>query len=199
MHDNLRLILASKSPRRAALFRQLGLTFEIVTVPIDEKLDIPDPEAHVSVLSGKKAEAAAETIQSGLIVGADTVVCHNGIILGKPGDPEEAVRMLRTLSGQTHQVYTGFTLIRPPDRRLTDVVCTDVTFRQLSDTEIRAYVASGDPLDKAGAYGIQGKAGLFVREIRGCYFNVVGFPISRFYERMEEMFNSGTIHLFFKP
>lgn len=197
MTDKLRLILASKSPRRAELFRQLGLNFEVLTVPVDEDVDIPDPAEHVIHLSRIKAEAVAEKIRSGLVVGADTIVYHDGKILGKPADSDEAVRMLRKLSGQTHQVYTGFTLILNHDRVCTDSVCTDVTFRVLSDREIEAYVASKEPLDKAGAYGIQGRAGLFVQSIQGCYFNVVGFPISRFYERMEEMLNSGTIRLFF--
>lgn len=197
MTDNIRLILASKSPRRAELFRQLGLKFEILTVPVNENVIISDPVEHVIYLSRIKAEAVTETIRSGLVIGADTIVYHDGIILGKPANSEDAVRMLRKLSGQTHQVYTGFTLILNHDQVRSDVVCTDVTFRVLSEKEIGAYVATKEPLDKAGAYGIQGRAGLFVQAIHGCYFNVVGFPIARFYEQMGEMLNSETIPMFF--
>ena len=197
MTDDPRIILASQSPRRAELLRGLGLEFEIRTVPIDEDVDIPDPKEHVSVLSRNKAEAVSERIQSGLVIGADTIVYHDGAILGKPEDPANAIRMLRKLSGQTHQVFTGLTLILNHEKTLTDVVSTDVTFRTLTDPEIEAYVASEEPLDKAGAYGIQGRAGLFVESIQGCYFNVVGFPIARFYERMGELLNSRSIALFF--
>ncbi|NQT24473.1 septum formation protein Maf [candidate division KSB1 bacterium] len=198
MTDKLRLILASKSPRRAEIFRQLGLEFEILTVPINENVEITDPVEHVTVLSKRKAEAVSETVQSSLVVGADTIVYNDGKILNKPSNPDDAICMLRRLSGQTHQVYTGFTLILNNDQKRTDVVTTDVTFKALSDAEIEAYVASEEPLDKAGGYGIQGRAGLFVQSIHGCYFNVVGFPIARFYERMGELLNSENIGLFFK-
>lgn len=200
MSDDLRLILASKSPRRAALLRQIGLEFTVRTASVDEDTDIADPEEHVSVLSRKKAEAVAETEPYAWVIGADTIVCLDGEILGKPRDAGDASRMLRRLSGRAHQVYTGFTLIPGRDRIRTDVVCTDVTFRDLSENEILAYAASGEPMDKAGAYGIQGRAALFVRSVNGCYFNVVGFPVARFYERMRELLDSRTLHhLFFKP
>lgn len=198
MTDRIPLILASKSPRRAALFKQAGLKFEICTVPVNEDVNIQDPVDHVSILSRMKAEAVAEHVQNGLVVGADTIVYHENEILGKPENPADAIRMLLQLSGQTHQVYTGFTMILNHEKEITDVVCTDVKFRELSRDEIESYVASGEPLDKAGAYGIQGRGGVFVESIQGCYFNVVGFPVPRFYERMGELFNSEEVEFFFK-
>ncbi len=189
MIGNRRLILASASPRRKLLLRQIGLEFEVRESGVREDHDVPqEPEKHVSVLSRRKAEAVAAGITDGLVIGADTIVVLDGTILGKPSDPEDAGRMLKLLSGRTHRVYTGFTLIdKPSGKSMTAVEETDVTFRQLDEDEITSYVASGSPMDKAGAYGIQDDYGaVFISRIDGCFYNVVGFPLSRFYTELEK-------------
>jgi len=178
------IILASRSPRRAEILSRMGFRFSVHVRPVDENIRIPEPEPHVLALSVRKAEAVRSGFPHALIVGADTIVFHNGRILGKPAGPDEAAAMLRDLSGATHQVYTGFAILHPDGRAVKDCVVTDVTFRALADWEIRRYADSGEPLDKAGAYGIQGGAGVFVDRIDGCYYNVVGFPVSRFHERL---------------
>ncbi len=162
----------------------LGLTFDVRDSGVDEEADLPgDPDSHVRVLSQRKAFSVARDVADGIIVGADTVVVLDKAILGKPKSPEDAVRMLKALSGRSHIVYTGFTLVdRPSGKSVTDVERTKVTFRTLWDGEIDSYVASGAPMDKAGAYGIQDDFGaVFVASIEGCYYNVVGFPLTRFY------------------
>jgi septum formation protein len=182
-----RLVLASQSPRRAELLRRMGFVFDVVAPDVPE--DVPegaDPRELVVFLSAKKAEAALPAAGGAWVVGADTVVVLDGAILGKPSTPEDAVRMLRLLSDRTHDVFTGFTLIHAETgRRLSDVECTSVTFRPLEDWEISGYVSTGSPLDKAGAYGIQDRSGLFVDRIDGCFYNVVGFPLTRFYEGLK--------------
>ena len=173
------LILASASPRRAELLRQIGIPFRRVVSGVDEDLQDPaDPEEHVRELSRRKAEDVAGPLSSGIVLGADTVVVLDEHILGKPADEKEAAEMLAMLSGRTHQVYTGLTLIDAGSRAsVSHVEVTEVTFRKLAEDEIAAYAATGEPLDKAGAYGIQGKGALLVSGIRGCYFNVVGLPL----------------------
>ncbi len=192
------LILASKSPRRADILSRMGFRFTIQVRPMDENIHIAEPEPHVLMLAMMKAEAVRADFPEMLIVGADTIVFHNGRILGKPADPENAAAMLRDLSGATHQVYTGFAILHPDGRIVKDCVITDVTFRTLDDWEIRRYIDSGEPLDKAGAYGIQEKAGVFIDRIDGCYYNVVGFPITRFYERLLGMVGQDEIQKFFE-
>ena len=157
--------------------------------------DVADlgPEEHVRVLSHRKAEAVFRTVDSGVVIGADTIVYYQGRILGKPADADNAFAMLRLLSGKTHQVYTGLTLAETGGASLTDVVRTDVTFRELEPWEIQAYIETGGPMDKAGAYGIQERAGLFVSGIKGCYFNVVGFPLSRFIMMLKEIWHENEI------
>ncbi len=174
------LILASASPRRAELLKQAGIPFRQIISGVNENLDDPaDPQEHVRELSRRKAEDVARQISSGIVLGADTVVVLNGQILGKPSDEKEAAKMLRLLSGRTHQVYTGLTLIHVADKTsVSHVEVTEVTFRKLSNDEIAAYVATGEPLDKAGSYGIQGRGALLVSGIKGCYFNVVGLPMA---------------------
>ena len=170
------LILASKSPRRQQLMRQLGLDFSVRVTDTDETMNksLP-PQEEVARVSAAKA-AAVECAPEDVIVAADTIVVIDGKSLGKPADAEDAVRMLRLLAGRTHRVMTGLT-VRKGDRTVTHTEITELDFRPLSDAEIRAYVATGDPLDKAGSYGVQGMAGSFVRCIRGDYFNVMGLPI----------------------
>ena len=197
-----RLILASRSPRRASLLRQAGFRFKTLSCTVNEN-DVVDlgPEDHVRILSRRKAEAAQHDVKAGIVIGADTIVYYSGKILGKPENTDDAFRMLSNLSGHTHQVYTGITLLQRGGQIITDVVMTDVVFRTLSEREIRAYVNTGNPMDKAGAYGIQEQAGVFVSEIRGCYFNVVGFPLSRFFEMLHTLWDSDQIErvMFHRP
>ncbi len=182
-----RLILASTSPRRRELLGLLGLPFEVVASRYDEDLLAPDglaPDEYVTRLAtGKASEVAARTEGDALVLGADTTVILDGMALNKPADGEDARRMLRLLSGRTHRVYTGLCLIAVgggiPGEVRTDHAVTDVTFDVLAEDTIAAYVATGEPLDKAGAYGIQGKALSFIPGISGDYFNVVGLPLNR--------------------
>lgn len=174
------IILASGSPRRRELLTRLGLPFSVRSADIDESMDPAlGAEAEVARISLAKAEAVRPLVPAGsLILAADTVVCLDGDILGKPGCPEEAAAMLERLSGRSHLVRTGVTLLQD-SRRLTEVETTEVLFRSLSPEEIAFYVSSGEPMDKAGAYGIQGMAAVFVSAIRGDYFNVMGLPLCR--------------------
>ncbi len=183
------LILASASPRRSHLLRLLGLTLAVRESGVDEDHDVPSqPEEHVRLLSQRKAQAVAAEVRDGIVIGADTVVVLDGEILGKPSSADEAIATLHRLSGRTHTVLTAFTLIdRPSGKSVTGLERTEVTFRALGEEEIRKYVASGSPMDKAGAYGIQDDYGaVFVESIHGCYYNVVGFPLTRFYLTMRE-------------
>lgn len=176
----MKIILASASPRRKSLMEVLGLDFEIKVSDCEEIIDNSQSvENIVMSLSAQKAQAVAKSINDNcIVIGADTVVCYNNEILGKPKNHDDAVRMLRLLSGKTHSVYTGFTIIHTSDNTvLTDFERSDVTFKELSDKEITDYVNTGDPMDKAGAYSIQGTASSFVEELVGDYNNVVGLPI----------------------
>lgn len=175
-----RIILASQSPRRRQLLAQTGLTdFEILVPRADESYD-PDasPEEIVSSICRKKGLAAQALAgdPEALIITADTMVFLDGLRLGKPRDEADAFSMLSALSGRTHRVCTGLTLCRGP-RMETRSESTAVTFRPLLEREIWAYIRTGDPMDKAGSYGVQGKAALFVSRIEGDYFNVMGLPV----------------------
>jgi septum formation protein len=179
-----KIYLASRSPRRAELLKKIGINFEIKSCDIDENIykDLA-PEKHVKILSFLKAAALSEKIKNGIILGADTIVVLDKRILGKPKDKKEAMKMLQLLSNKIHKVYTGFTLIDMPSQRMiSEFEMTKVKFRRVSKKEINEYVESEQPLDKAGAYGIQDNFGsVFVESIEGCYYNVVGFPLSKFY------------------
>lgn len=182
----MEFILASGSPRRRQLLEQIGLRdFTVRPTDADESLPAGiHPGEAVERLSARKGMAAR--LQAGpeaLILAADTVVALDGAILGKPGGREEAVSMLTALSGRTHQVYTGVTLIRG-EEILTEHEVTAVTFRPLAAAEIDAYVQSGEPMDKAGSYGIQGGAALFCEKLEGDYYNVMGLPVCRLYETL---------------
>lgn len=181
-----RLVLASASPRRAYLFELVGFDFEVMVSDVDEdNEEYSMPEVHVLELSQKKAWKVAETIKDGLIVGADTIVVLDTEIFGKPGNADEAAQMLRRLSGRTHTVYTGFTIIEKPGGKIaSDYDRTDVRFRHLSQQEITEYVKTRNSLDKAGAYGIQDQGALFVSGVNGCFYNVMGFPVTKFYETL---------------
>ena len=188
-----RLILASTSPRRRELLGLLGLPFEVVASGYDEEAVSPDtlsPPDYVTTLArGKALEVAGRTAGDALVIGADTTVTLDGLYLNKPSDAEDAKRMLRTLSGRTHQVYTGLCLVSVQNGAVQEPVLdhaiTDVAFDTLSEEVIAAYVATGEPLDKAGAYGIQGKALSFIPSIHGDYFNVVGLPLNRLAKLLE--------------
>jgi septum formation protein len=179
------LILASSSPRRAELLQAAGIDFTIRAAGVDEATR-PDesPPDYVLRLSREKARAVVRGDE--LALGADTTVVINGEIIGKPADAEEAGRMLRALSGQWHEVLTGVTLARA-GRIISAVSSTRVKFAEISDAEIRWYVATGEPMDKAGAYAIQGHASLFVESIEGSYSNVVGLPMQLTYQLAREM------------
>ncbi len=174
------IILASGSPRRKELLAQMGLTFRVVVSSADETVDpATPPEEQVGLLSRRKADAVAGLVSAGdLVIAADTIVVFDGQVMGKPHSAQEAVQMLSLLSGKTHEVYTGFTL-RQGERTVTQAERTRVTFRALTQAEIDAYVATGEPMDKAGAYGIQGLGSLLVSGIQGDYFNVMGLPVCR--------------------
>ncbi|KAB2924472.1 MAG: septum formation inhibitor Maf [Bacteroidetes bacterium] len=178
------VILASRSPRRSQLLRQIGMQFTVEPSGIEERIDASlSFEENVRRLALHKAEDVAHRRTEGIVIGSDTIVVIDGDVLGKPADAAEALRMLRRLSGRTHTVYTGFALVDCADgRRHIDHQETSVTFRALTDDEIADYVAGGSPMDKAGAYGIQDDAGaVFVERIDGCYYTVVGFPLAKFH------------------
>lgn len=172
------IILASASPRRQQLLTQMGLTYRIHAVDIDEHMDRHlSPGELVETISREKAAAcAALEGPEPLIIAADTVVAKDHRVLGKPRDQQDAREMLRLLSGSDHEVYTGYTL-RQGERVRTGRQMTAVTFRPLTEGEIDAYIATGEPMDKAGAYGIQGYGAMLVAGIRGDYFNVMGLPV----------------------
>ena len=171
-----RLILASRSPRRCELLHRMGLLFETDAPDVDENCLLAAPEA-VQLLSRRKAAAASALHPGCFIIGADTLVSFRNKSLGKPKDAADAVRMLHLLSGQTHQVYTGVTVISPSGETFTDYDCTDVTFDTLTDDEILSYVLSGEPMDKAGSYALQGKAGSWVTHLNGSDSSVIGLPL----------------------
>ncbi len=184
--DGKKMVLASASPRRAHLLKLAGFDFEVQVSDFDEDSEsYTIPEVHVLELSYKKAQAVAQNTRDALVIGADTTVVLDNEILGKPENPAAAQKMLHKLSGQTHTVYTGFTIIESSSgRNVSEYEKTRVTFRQLSDLEIEQYVRTGSPLDKAGAYGIQDQGTLFVTAINGCFFNVMGFPLAKFYSTL---------------
>jgi septum formation protein len=180
------LILASASPRRRELLSAAGIEYRAQASQIEEKqLAGEEPLQFVRRLAREKA-AAIHAKDDDIVLGADTVVCLEGHVFGKPLDPVDAVRMLRRLAGRAHWVYTGVCL-RSLGREIVDVAGTEVLFAELTDREILSYVETGEPLDKAGAYAIQGLASKFVREIRGCYQNVVGLPVSRVYRHLQDL------------
>lgn len=175
----LQIILASASPRRRELLGQLGLAFTVHAANVDERVsEPPGPALLVEHLATIKAAAVAKTYPEHLVIGADTVVVIDGEILGKPVDRAHAIAMLRRLQGREHQVFTGIALLQG-ERSVVAHEETIVRFRPLSDEQIERYVDSGDPMDKAGSYGIQGRAGAMIEGIRGDYFNVVGLPLCR--------------------
>lgn len=183
------IILASASPRRTELLSLAGICFTVVPADIcEDPLPGELPEDHVIRLSREKADAVAAYTEGRFFIGADTVVVLDGVIMGKPADEAEALRMLTALSGRTHDVTTGFTVFdKISGIHVSRSVCTEVTFRSIDEQEIRRYIATGCPMDKAGSYAIQGGAIHLVRSINGSYSNVVGLPMAELYEVLRTM------------
>lgn len=181
----MRIVLASKSPRRREILSSLGVAFDIVSADADESSDITDPAALVRELSLRKGRATRELLRSRgewddstLVIASDTVVAIDGKILGKPRDDADAARMLTLLSGSAHHVISGISLLLG-DREIADFDDTSVLFDDMTPAEIGWYVQSGEPRDKAGAYAVQGLASLWIKGLQGCYFNVVGLPVHK--------------------
>ena len=188
----IKLILASASPRRAEILTAAGIPFEVLAGEVDEsRLPGESPEQMVERLARAKAEAVAHNFSlfgPRIILGADTVVVAGEEVLGKPGNAATARQMLLTLQGREHRVITGFALLRAQDGRiLSGCETTRVWISSMMDDEVDAYVATREPLDKAGAYAIQGIAGRYIPRIEGCYFNVVGLPLARVWQALKEL------------
>ena len=182
----MNLILASQSPRRKELLGLFGVPFVIRVADIDETMDNEkSPFDEVARVSRCKALAVERTADD-VVIAADTIVVCQGKVLGKPRSEEEAVQMLQLLSGRDHQVMTGVTVLRGNEERVFTQI-TDLHFRELSDKEIYRYIATGEPMDKAGAYGLQGGAALFCEKMDGDYYNVMGLPVCRLGETLKEL------------
>ena len=179
----MKVVLASASERRQELLKRIVNEFNIVVSNFNEeevelKSSVSDYVKDIAL--GKAKDVADKIEEPSVIIGADTIVTIDNKVLGKPKSKEDAFNMLKELSGRVHKVYSGIAVINTKTNEiLQDSVCTEVTFSTLTDEEIREYIESGEPLDKAGAYGIQGKGGVFVNKINGCYYNVVGLPLNR--------------------
>ena len=193
----MKLILASTSPRRAEILRQAGFDFDVVPAPVDEaRFPNERAEDYVRRVANMKSRLAAATaakkMAQAVVIGADTAVVAEGEVLGKPGGVEDARRMLRVLSGKTHEVLTGLSIVHDADEQASHVETTRVSFVALSEDDIADYLATREPFDKAGAYGIQGLGGRFVWRIEGCYFNVMGLPISRLWSLLRRFGSSAS-------
>ena len=186
----MKFILASSSPRRRELLLRLQTPFDIILPDVDESIIPPDgsPETYCTALAELKANDISQHYPNHLVIGSDTIVVLDNNIMGKPKDKAMAQNMLETLSGKTHHVYTGVCL-KWADKNIHHLFAeiTMVTFRELSEADINHYIESCPPYDKAGSYGIQDWSAVFVKEIKGCYDNVVGFPISRFYQELKKL------------
>ena len=188
-----RIILASASPRRRELLERAGVNFEVIPASGEENRTSDDPKEAVQQLARDKAVSVMHTVEDSedgtIVIGSDTVVVFENMILGKPHDTEDAVNTLKKLQGNTHQVYTGVSVWEKKAGVWTEHTfyeSTDVTFYPVSDEEIRAYVATGEPMDKAGSYGIQGLFGIYVKGLCGDYNNVVGLPVARLFYEMKK-------------
>jgi septum formation protein len=186
-HLREKLILASGSPRRKELLTAVGWEFEAITAGIDESVKPgEDPVTYVQRLALSKAEAVATKLEHGLVLGADTTVVVDHQILGQPIDDDDARRMLQLLNNKWHEVLTGVAVVRVGGESRVAYETTRVRFAEMSGREIDWYISTGEPRGKAGAYGIQGAAGLFIKEIEGDYFNIVGLPIQLVYELVKD-------------
>jgi len=188
------LILASKSPRRRYLLEKAGLSFSVIPSDIDETtVPLSPPEVYVRVLSEAKAESIAKRYPEKWVIGADTIVLKDGIVLGKPGSIDEARSMLKQLSGQTHKVFTGYSIVcKAKNRKFSETIQTEVFFKNLTHEEIEWYIHTKEPFDKAGAYAIQGLGTFLVKRINGSYTNVVGLPVC---EVIEFLIKEGVVGL----
>ena len=191
----MRLILASSSPRRKELLEQIGLRFEVVPGGVEEKIkDGENPVEHVLRLAEEKALDVANGLKNSCVIAADTIVLVDGEILGKPAREQEAYQMLLKLSGKEHRVITGFCILNTGNgESVKESVETTVTFKELTEEEIRGYIKTKEPFDKAGGYAIQGKGSFMIREIKGSYTNVIGLPICEVVEALERV---GGVRLF---
>ena len=192
------LILASKSPRRRYLLEQAGLSFSVIPSDLDETaIPLSPPEIYVKVLSEAKAESIAKKYPEKWVIGADTIVLKDGVMLGKPGSIDEARSMLKKLSGEVHQVFTGYSILcKSKNRIFSETVQTEVLFKNLTDEEIEWYIHTKEPFDKAGAYAIQGLGTFLVKRINGSYTNVVGLPVC---EVIEFLIQEGIVGLRVPP
>ena len=191
---NSRLILASKSPRRRYLLEQTGLEFSVIPSNLDENsIPLSSPESYVRRLAEAKAKDISKRYPDSWVIGADTMVFIDDTMLGKPGSRPEARKMLRSLSGRTHQVLTGYCICREATERFfSETIKTDVCIKKLTELQIDWYINSGEPFDKAGAYAIQGIGTFLVKRIQGSYTNVVGLPVC---EILEFLINEGGVKL----
>lgn len=186
----MEVILASKSPRRVEILKKIVKNFSVIQSNFDESTIIfkGDIEKYVKDLSKEKAmEVSRRLKKPSIVIAADTVVFRDGKVLGKPKDEEDAFSMLSSLSGNNHKVYSGICIINTKENTIIkDFDCTEVKFSKLSKKEIENYIRSREPMDKAGAYGIQGLGGAFVEGINGCYYNVMGLPLNKLYKALKE-------------
>ena len=176
----VRFVLASTSPRRTQLLSMVGIAHEVIPPQVDETNEVPaEPGLHVKILAQRKALSVSSCEADALVLGADTIVYHDGEILGKPKDFEHACKLVGRLAGSEHDVFTGIALAGPQGQKVESAFeVTRVRFHPLDRSHIEAYVGTGEPMDKAGAYGIQGYGATLVEYVRGCYFNVMGLPLS---------------------
>lgn len=193
----MRIVLASKSPRRREILSSLGIKFDVISADADESSPITDPALLVRELALRKGRATRELLRSRgewdentLIIASDTVVAVENNILGKPADKADAARMLGMLSDTDHRVISGVALLLG-ERELADHDCTAVRFAPMSEDEINWYVNSGEPMDKAGAYAVQGLASIFIKSLNGCYFNVVGLPVHKLNQLLTALLGYG--------
>lgn len=187
INSSIPIFLASKSPRRRKLLKQLNLKFKSFSVDMDEKVHLDEtPSNAVIRLSKEKLNLAKAKVKDGIVITADTIVVLDKNILGKPINRKDAFRILKLLSGRTHIVYTGYSIYNSRNNKsISEYEKTEVTFRDLTDEEIDDYISGGSPMDKAGAYGIQDDFGaVFIKKINGCYYNVVGLPLAKFYHAL---------------
>lgn len=190
IRTKLPVYLASRSPRRRKLLKQINVKFKSFKVDIKESIDKNEKPIHnVKRLANEKMEKAKERINNGIIITADTIVVLDGNVIGKPKSRKDAKTILKRLSGRTHIVYTGFAVYNSiKEFFITDYEKTFVKFRKISNKEINEYINSGSPMDKAGAYGIQDDYGaVFIERINGCYYNVVGLPLTKVYQALNKM------------
>lgn len=185
----MRIILASTSPRRKELMEKIGIPFEIKPSSYQEDMSIDkNPRELVKKLSYNKAKAIVNDHSDSIIIGADTIVVINDKIMGKPKSEQDAANMLKNLSNKPHSVFTGFTIINTKNKQtITKAVETKIYFKELSDKQIKEYIATKEPMDKAGAYAIQGRASKFIEKIEGSYYNVMGLPIDELKKDLENI------------